>query len=176
MKNKNIKNKPKNGVDGFSCILDFQTFSGGGPPNPLIKGIHKLNPQNLTSTTTTAEGKKEPESPSPLKQSTRNLSLGYTEIEKRRRAQWAKIFFVWFVIGLFETLICAIAEDKVCDSCIVSFWALLIFLLCDDQIQISCAVWLRKMENLAVTFCYLWLTEKLWLLRSTAPKSPPLKH
>ena len=22
MKNKNIKNKPKNGVDGFSCILD----------------------------------------------------------------------------------------------------------------------------------------------------------
>ena len=38
-------------------------------------------------------------------------------------------FFVWFVIGLFETLICAIAEDKVCDSYIVSSWALLIFLL-----------------------------------------------
>ena len=37
---------------------------------------------------------------------------------------------MWFVIGLFETLICAIAEDKVCDSCIVSSWALLIFLLC----------------------------------------------
>ena len=30
------------------------------------------------------------------------------------------IFFVWFVIGLFETLICAVAQDKVCDSCIVS--------------------------------------------------------
>ena len=37
---------------------------------------------------------------------------------------------MWFVIGLFETLICAIAEDKVCDSCIVSSWALRIFLLC----------------------------------------------
>ena len=42
----------------------------------------------------------------------------------------ARSFLVWFVIGLFETLICAIAEDKVCDSCIVSSWALLIFLLC----------------------------------------------
>ena len=27
-----------------------------------------------------------------------------------------------------------------------------------------------------VTFCYLWLTEKLWLLGGTAPKSSPLKH
>ena len=26
--------------------------------------------------------------------------------------------------------ICAIADDKICDSCIVSFWALLVFLLC----------------------------------------------
>ena len=44
--------------------------------------------------------------------------------------RWDKIFFVWFVIGLFETLICAIVEDQVCDSCIVSSWALFIFLLC----------------------------------------------
>ena len=44
---------------------------------------------------------------------------------------------------------------------------------CDDQIQISCVVGLRKMENLAVTFCYLWLTEKLWLLGGTAPPDPP---
>ena len=50
---------------------------------------------------------------------------------KKGGGRWGKIFFcVWFVIGLFETLICAIAEDKVCDSCIVSSWALLIFLLC----------------------------------------------
>ena len=83
-----------------------------------------------------------------LKQSTRTLSLGYTEIRKpspiktiyknfRLYRNWkkeecagARSFFVWFVIGLFETLICAIAEDKVCNSCIVSSWALLIFLLC----------------------------------------------
>ena len=42
MKNKNIKNKPKNVVDGLSCILDFPQFSGGGPPDhpPLpYKGI-----------------------------------------------------------------------------------------------------------------------------------------
>ena len=34
MKNKDIKNKPKNVVDGLSCILDFPKFSGGGPPDP----------------------------------------------------------------------------------------------------------------------------------------------
>ena len=50
------------------------------------------------------------------------------------------------------------------------------YFVCDDQIQISCAVWLRKMENLAVTVYYLWLTEKLWLMGGTAPQSPPLKH
>ena len=38
MKNKNIKNKPKNVVDGFSCILDFWKFSGEGPPDPPYKG------------------------------------------------------------------------------------------------------------------------------------------
>ena len=45
-------------VDGFSCILDFPKFSRGGPrTSPLIKGIHKLNPQNLSSTATAAEDK-----------------------------------------------------------------------------------------------------------------------
>ena len=61
MKNKDIKNKPKNVVDGLSsCILDFPKFSGGGPPDPppLIKGIHKLNPQSLSTTATAAEDKK----------------------------------------------------------------------------------------------------------------------
>ena len=58
-----------------------------------MKGIHQLIPQNLSSTTTTAKGKKKKEkkkkalkSPPPLKQYTRNLSLGYAETEKRRRA------------------------------------------------------------------------------------------
>ena len=89
MKNKNIKNKPKNVVDGFSCILDFSKFSGGG-----IKGIHQLNPQNLSSTTTAAKGDKRARKPPPLKQSTGSLSLGYTEIEKRRRALGQDLFCV----------------------------------------------------------------------------------
>ena len=38
MKNKNIKNKHKNVVVGFSCILDFSKFFGGGPPDPPYKG------------------------------------------------------------------------------------------------------------------------------------------
>ena len=79
-------------VDGFSCIPDFSKFSGGGPRTPLVKGIHQLNPQNLSSTTTAAKGEKELDSPPPLKQSTRTLSLGYTEIEKRG-GRWGKIFF-----------------------------------------------------------------------------------
>ena len=45
MKNKNIKNMPKNVVDGFSGILDFKKF---------IKGIHQLYPQNHFSTTIVA--------------------------------------------------------------------------------------------------------------------------
>ena len=60
MKNKNIKNKSKKCGRRFSCILDFPKFSGGGPRTPLIKGIHKLNPQKLSSTATAAEDKKEP--------------------------------------------------------------------------------------------------------------------
>ena len=47
------------------------------------------------------------------------------------------------------------------------------YFIFDDQIQISCAVWLLKMENLAMT-CYLWLTEKLWLLGGHSP--PPQAH
>ena len=43
------------------------------------------------------------------------------------------------------------------------------YFVCDDQIQISCAVGLRKMENPAATFCYLWRTEKLWLPRPPTP-------
>ena len=76
----------------FPAFWIFQNFPGEdhGPPPPLIKGIHKLNPQNLSSTATAAEDKKQPESPPPLKQSTRDLSLGYTNIEKGG-GRWDKI-------------------------------------------------------------------------------------
>ena len=147
MKNKNIKNKPqKCGRWLFLHSRFFKIFQGEDPRTPLIKGIHQLNPQNLSSATA-AKGGEKARKPSPIKTICKELlSLGYTEIRKpspiktiyknfifrlyRGGGRWGNIFFVWFVIGLFETLICAIAEDKVCDSCIVSSWALLIFLLC----------------------------------------------
>ena len=67
-------------VDSFSCILD---------PPPLIKGIHHLNPQNLSSTTTiAAKGKKKKK-----KKKKKSWIAG----------RWGMIFVVWFVIGLFET-------------------------------------------------------------------------
>ena len=101
MKNKNIKSKLqnfKNVIDGFSCILDFPKFSGPRPPlspPPPIKGKHQLNLQNLSSTTTAAKGTyKKVGKSRPIKQSTRNLSLGYTEIEKRRRALGQDLFCV----------------------------------------------------------------------------------
>ena len=77
MKNKNIKNKPqKCGRWLFLHSRVSKLFRGR---TPLIKGIHQLSPQNLSATTIAAKCKKK-ESPPPLKQSTRNLSLGYTEI------------------------------------------------------------------------------------------------
>ena len=85
MKNKNIKNKPqKCGRWLFLHSRFFKIFTGEDPRTPLIKGIHQLNPQTLSSTTTAAKGGggKELESPPLLKQSTRSLSLGYTEIRK----------------------------------------------------------------------------------------------
>ena len=93
-------------------------------------GIHQLNPQNLSSTTTAAKGEKRARKPSPIKTIYKNFIFRLYRNWKKEGGAGARSFFVWLVIGLFETLICAIAEDKVCDSCIVSSWALLIFLLC----------------------------------------------
>ena len=117
----------KNVVDGFSCILDFPNFPGEDPRTPLIKGIHQLNPQNLSSTADRGKKKKKkkPESPSPIKTIFKKFICSLYRNWKRKRALGQDLFFVWYVIGLFEPFI-----DKVCDSCIVSSWALLIFLLC----------------------------------------------
>ena len=70
MKNKNIKNKPKKCGRWLFLHSRFSKIFRGrttGPPTPLIKGTHRLNPQNLSSTATAAEEKKEPESPPPFK-------------------------------------------------------------------------------------------------------------
>ena len=138
MKNKNIKNKSqKCGRWLFLHSRFSKVFQGGGdPPDPPFKGNISIKPSKSFFNNNNCQRLK---SHPPLKQYTRNLSLGYTETEKRRRALGQDLFCV-FVIGLFETLICAIAEDKVCDSCIVSSWALLIFFALSVMIQISCAM------------------------------------
>ena len=82
-------------VDGFSCILDFPKFSGGGPPDPPYKGNTSIKPSQCFFNNNSQRQKiEELESPPPLKQSARNLSLGYTEIEKRRRALGQDLFCV----------------------------------------------------------------------------------
>ena len=61
MKDKNIKNKPK--ICGRWLFLHsrvFKIFRGR-------KGIHQLNPQNLSSTTAAAKGEKRARKPSPIK-------------------------------------------------------------------------------------------------------------
>ena len=57
MKNKNIKNKSqKCGRWLFLHSRFSKIFRGRIPRTPLLKGIYQLNPQNLSSTTTTAKG------------------------------------------------------------------------------------------------------------------------
>ena len=87
MKNKNIKNKPQKCRRWLFLHSRFSKhFRGEDPQTPLIKGTHQLNHQNLSSTTTAAKGKNNRAGkPTPLKQSARNLSLGYTEIEKKHQ-------------------------------------------------------------------------------------------
>ena len=59
MKNKNIKNKPQNVVDGFSCTLDFSKFSGGGPTDPPYKGNTSIKPsKSFFNNNSSQRGKK----------------------------------------------------------------------------------------------------------------------
>ena len=159
-------------VNGFSCIQDFPKFSGGGPRSPPYKGNTSIEPSNsFFNNNSSQRQRKRIGKSAPIK--TRNLSLGYAEIEKRRRALGQDLFCVicnravWNFDLLQQKTKSVIAALSIPEHCL-SF-----YFVCDDQVQISWAVWLRRMENLAVTFCYLWLTEKLWLLGATAPHSPP---
>ena len=79
MKNKNIKNKPqKCGRWLFLHSRFVKIFRGStpGPPPPLLKGIHQLNPQYLSSTTTAAKGEKRAKKPSPIKTIYKNSIFG----------------------------------------------------------------------------------------------------
>ena len=103
MKNKNIKYKPKKCGRWLFLHSRFSKIFRGRPRTPPIKGIHQLNPHNLSSTTAAEDKKKkkkkkkkQPESSPPVKQSTRNLSLGYTVIQKLKKGggRWGKIFLM----------------------------------------------------------------------------------
>ena len=45
-------------VDGFSCILDFPNFSGGGPPDPTYKGNASIKPSKSFFTNISQRQKK----------------------------------------------------------------------------------------------------------------------
>ena len=113
-------------VDGFPCILDFPNFYGGGPPNPPYKGNTSTKPSKFFCNNNSSQRERVGK-PSTIKTIYKNFIIRLYRNWKKGGGSWVKIFFVWFVIGLFETSICAIAEDKICDSRIVSSWALLIF-------------------------------------------------
>ena len=166
MKNKNIKNKSQKCDRWLFLHSRFSKIFW----TPLLKGLYQLNPQNLSSTTTTAKGWK-------ALRHWNNIQEIYLQVIQKLKkggGRWGKIFLVWFVIGLFETLICAIAEDKVCDSCIVSSWALLIFFyfVCDDSDFLCCVITQNGESNLDLLLSVT--NRKLWL--QAQPPEPPLKH
>ena len=164
MENKTIKNKPKKrGRWLFLHSRLSKTFQGRtpGPPDLPYIGNASIKPlKSFFNNNSSQRQRKRAGKPSPIKTIYKKCIIRLYRNWKKEDGAGARSFlcdFVWFVFGLFETSIYAIAEDKVCDSCIVSSWALLSFLLCLWwPNSISCAVWLRRMENLAVTFCYLW--------------------
>ena len=92
MKNKNIKNKPQKCGGWLVLHSRFPQYSGGGPPDLPYKRNTSIKPSKSFFKITTAKGKKEPESPPPLKQFTGNLSLGDTEIEKTEEGAGARSF------------------------------------------------------------------------------------
>ena len=160
-------------VDGFSCILDFSKFSGGGPPDPPYKRNTSIKPsKSFFNNNSSQRGGGEARKPSHIKTIYKNFIFRLYRNWKKDEGAGARSFFVRFVIGLFETLICGIA----CDSCIVSSWALLIFSLCLwwSNSNFLCCVITQNGESsrdllLSVT------NRKLWLLGGTAPKRLPYK-
>ena len=107
-------------------------FFWEGPPKSPCKGNTSIKPSKSFFNNNSSQRQKKTRAakPSPIKTIYKKFMFRLYRNWKKEEGAGGKIFFVWCVIGLFETLICAIAEDKVCDSCTVSSWAFLIFLLC----------------------------------------------
>ena len=94
MKYKNIKNKPKKCGRWLFLHSRFSKIFPGPPPPPTYKGNTSIKPAKSFFNNNKQPKAKKPESPPPLKQSTRNLSLGHTETEKRRTALGQYLFCV----------------------------------------------------------------------------------
>ena len=95
MKNKNIKNKLKNVVDGFSCILDFPKFSGGGPPEPPYKGNTSIKPsKSFSNNNSSQRQKKKAGKPSPIKTTYKKLIFRLYKNWKKEEGAGASFFCV----------------------------------------------------------------------------------
>ena len=121
-------------VDGFSCILDFSKFSRGGPPDPPYKGNTSIKPSksffnNNSSHRQKKKKKKRAKQPSPIKTIYKKFIFRLYRNCKTEEGAGARSFCVMCNWAVWN-FVCAIAEDKVCGSCIVSSWKLLMFLLC----------------------------------------------
>ena len=140
MKNKNITNKPKKCGRWLFLHSRFSKIFRGrtpGPPlqreyiNSILKSFLQQQQQpKAKNKKTKKKKKKKARKPSPIKTIYLKFIFRLYRNWRKEEDPGAGSFFAWLVIGLFETLICAIADDKVCDSRTVSSWALLIFLLC----------------------------------------------
>ena len=157
-------------VSFAELISAVQTLSNVSTiKSPVFRSLSAIIPFNIFSY---------PPTPTTIKIIYKKFIFRLYRNWKKEEGAGARSFFVWFVIGLFETLICAIAEDKVCDSCIVSSWALLIFLLCLwwwwPNSNFLCSVITQNGESsrdlLSVN------NRKALAPRGTAPQNPPLKH
>ena len=100
MKNKNIKSKLQKCDRRLFLHSRFSKIFRTPPPHPVAPPPHKgktsIKPTKsfFNNNSSQRHIQKVGKSPPPIKQSTRNLSLGYTEIEKRRRAPGQDLFCV----------------------------------------------------------------------------------
>ena len=98
-------------VDGFSYILDFPKFSGAGPPDPPYKANTSIFFNNNKQPKVKKQKKnKSARKPSPIQTIYKKFIFRLYRNWKKEEGAGAVSFFVWLVIGLFETLICAISS------------------------------------------------------------------
>ena len=94
MKNKNIKNKPKKCGRWLFLHSRFSKIFRARTRRPPYKGNTSIKPSKSFFNNSSSQRQKQQsrKKTPPLKQSTRNLSLGYTEIEKKEEGTGAKSF------------------------------------------------------------------------------------